>query len=98
MKRFDWNKEKNRKLIRERGISFEAIVSYLEDGNILAIAEGQGKYSHQKQFIVAVNNYIYIVPFIDEKDYIFLKTIIPSRKLTKQYLLKTGDDQNEEET
>ena len=85
---FDWDKEKNRKLMEERGISFEAIVANIEEGNIVATAKGKGKFSHQKQFLVLVNNYIYLVPFIEDGDKIFLKTIIPSRKLTKHYLLE----------
>ena len=95
-KRFDWNEEKNQRLIEERGISFEAIVSYIEGGDILAIAEGKGQYSHQKQFVVAVNNYVYVVPFVEDKEYIFLKTIIPSRKLTKQFLFESKGDKDEE--
>lgn len=95
-KRFEWNEGKNQKLKQERGISFEAIISYIESGDILAIAEGKGTYSHQKQFVVAINNYVYVVPFIEETEYIFLKTIIPSRKLTKQFLSETGGKSSEE--
>ena len=95
-KRFDWDEEKNQKLMQERGISFEAIVAYIEGGNILAVSEGKGKFSHQKQFIIVANNYVYVVPFVEEDDYIFLKTIIPSRKLTKQFLSETGGDPDEE--
>jgi len=91
---FEWDKHKNRKLIRERGISFEVIVSNIEEGNVVAIALGKGKFSRQKQFLVAVNKYIYVVPFVEEADKIFMKTIIPSRKMTKRYLLE--DDSNEE--
>lgn len=83
---FDWNREKNRKLMRERHISFEAIVTGLEQGGLLATASGSGKYSHQKQFVVAVNQYVYVVPYVEDDKKIFLKTIIPSRKLTRQYL------------
>ncbi|MBI1871694.1 MAG: BrnT family toxin [Chlamydiae bacterium] len=83
---FKWDPEKNLKLIKERGISFEAIVSHIEQGDVIATVQGKGKYSHQKQFVVSVNQYIYIVPFVEEKGALFLKTIFPSRKLTKQYL------------
>lgn len=51
---------------------------------------GQGKYAHQKQFVVVVHGYAHIVPFVEGEDEFFLKTIIPSRKMTKKYLL--GDD------
>ena len=84
---FQWDRGKNRKLIRERGISFEAIVAHIEAGDILAIVPGRGKYAHQKQFIVSVNRYVYIVPFVEEDDAVFLKTIIPSRQMTRRYLL-----------
>ena len=73
--------------MRDRKISFEAIVSLIESGNIISIVKGKGKYSHQKQFIVEMNRYVYVVPFVEDEDKIFLKTIIPSRKLTKKFLL-----------
>ena len=86
---FEWNQEKNQKLLQERGVSFEAIVSHIEAGNTLAIVPGKGKFNHQKQFIVVMNEYLYIVPYVQEGGKVFLKTIIPSRKLTKLYL--SGD-------
>ncbi len=88
---FDWDKEKNQKLSEERGISFEAIVAHIEAGNIRDIIAGKGTYKHQKQFIIEVNKYIYIIPFVEDSQKIFLKTIIPSGKLTKKYIL--GDIQ-----
>ena len=91
MKRiYEWSEEKNLKLIKERGISFDAIVSYIEEGSVLATASGKGKYSHQKQYIVAVDQYVYVVPYVEEGDRVFLKTIIPSRKMTKRYLFGEG--------
>jgi len=44
------------------------------------------KFAHQKIFIVAINDYVYIVPFVEDEDVLFLKTIVPSRKMTKKYL------------
>jgi uncharacterized DUF497 family protein len=85
-KGFEWDDEKNQKLINERGISFESIVAYIEAGAIAAIVPGAGRFSHQKQFLVIVDSYIYIVPFVEGKSRIFLKTIIPSRKMTRLYL------------
>ena len=76
-------------MLQERGVSFEAIVSHIEARNTLAIVPGKGKFNHQKQFIVVMNEYLYIVPYVQEGDKVFLKTIIPSRKLTKLYL--SGD-------
>ena len=91
---FEWSEEKNQKLIHERGISFEAIVSRIEEGDILEMVPGKGKYKNQKQFMIAVSGYVYVVPFVEENEKIFLKTIIPSRKMTKRYL--TGDVSDEE--
>ena len=85
-KPFEWSREKNQKLIRERGISFEVIVAHIEAGEIVAIGPGRGRFKHQRQFIVSVNRYVYIVPFVEDETKIFLKTIIPSRKLTRHYL------------
>ena len=90
---FEWDKEKNQKLMRERRLSFDAVVSQIEAGKVLAIVPGKGKFAHQKQFILALNQYVYIVPYVEEEDRIFLKTIIPSRKLTKQYLF--GEEHEE---
>ena len=85
-KPFEWNKEKNEKLIQERGISFEVIAAHLEAGDIIEVIPGQGQYNHQKQFIVIVDRYVYVVPFVEDEAKIFLKTIIPSRKWTRRYL------------
>jgi len=85
---FDWDREKNIKLIRERGISFEMIVSCVERDEILAIIQNKKKYEHQEVYIVEIDQYVYAVPFVEDDKKIFLKTIIPSRKLTKQYLKK----------
>lgn len=75
----------------ERGISFEEIVFYIEnDGLLDEIVHPNNKdYPRQRIFVVAVENYVYLVPYIENEDELFLKTIIPSRKFTKIY---TGDD------
>jgi len=90
---FEWSKEKNQKLIKERGISFEAIVSQVEAGYVVAIIPGRGRFKHQKQFLVEVGGYIYVVPYVEDAHRIFLKTIIPSRKMTKNFL--SGGDRHE---
>ena len=88
MKYYDWNEEKNETLKKTRNISFEVIVIQIEMGSLLNILEhpNKQKYKNQKIFVVEYENYVYLVPFIEEEDKIFLKTIIPSRKATKQYL------------
>lgn len=91
MKFYNWNAEKNEQLISERGISFEEVVFYIENGGLLdeIVNPNSRDYSHQRIFIVAIENYVYLVPYIENGEEIFLKTIIPSRKFTKIYL---GDD------
>ena len=90
MKPFDWSPEKNRLLIQQRGVSFEAIVAHIEAGGLIAVVPGQGKYRHQKQLIVWVDSYVYVVPCVEDEQKFFLKTIIPSRKLTRKYLSGGG--------
>jgi len=86
-KYFNWNPEKNQSLLVERGISFERIVFEIAGGNELAVLEhpNQEKYPGQKISMVQVDDYVYAVPFIETDAEIFLKTIIPSRKATRQY-------------
>jgi len=88
VKYFSWNVEKNRKLQENRGISFEEIVFHIERGDVLDILEhpNQERYSGQRILIVDVDGYAYIVPFIEDDREVFLKTIIPSRKATRDYL------------
>ncbi len=88
MKRFDWSKEKNEKLKRERGISFEEIQVAIEAGDLLERTNHPNpvRYPNQKIYLVNVENYVYSVPFVEDEEKIFFKTIIPSRKATKKYL------------
>jgi len=88
MKTFSWNDEKNALLKAERQVSFEEIVLYIEMGCLLDVLEhpNQEKYKGQKVFVVQVDDYVYLVPFVETDDDVFLKTIIPSRKAIKKYL------------
>lgn len=88
MKYFSWNEEKNELLREERQVSFEDVVFYIDQGFLLDILEhpNQEKYKGQKIFVVQMDNYAYLVPFIEDEREVFLKTIIPSRKATKKYL------------
>lgn len=88
MKYFDWDDDKNETLILERGISFEEIVFHIGQGDILDILEhpNRKKYAGQRIFIIDVEGYAYLVPFVENEEEIFLKTIIPSRKATRQYI------------
>jgi uncharacterized DUF497 family protein len=85
---FDWNSEKNNELKEKRNISFEIVVVQIENGNILDILEhpNKEKYRNQQVYVIEIDDYAYLVPFVKDGDKIFLKTIIPSRKATKKYL------------
>ena len=91
--KFEWNSEKNEKLKKERNISFEQIIFHLSEGDIWKTSDhpNQEDYPDRKIYFVIVDGYIYLVPFIIDDDYIFLKTIIPSRKATKDYIQENGD-------
>ena len=86
MKYHDWDEEKNKKLIQERGVSFEMCLAYIEQGGILDIIENRTPYEHQSVYVLEMDEYVYYVPFVEDEEKIFLKTIIPSRKATKKYL------------
>ena len=88
MKYFSWNEEKNGLLKAERQVSFEDVVFYIEQGFLLDVLEhpNQEKYKGQKVFVVQMDDYVYLVPLVEDEREIFLKTIIPSRKATKKYL------------
>ncbi|MDG1816415.1 MAG: BrnT family toxin [Glaciecola sp.] len=88
MKLINWNAEKNQLLLSERGISFEDVVVCIQQGVLLDIVEhpNKEKYQNQRMFIIDLENYAYLVPYVETEKEIFLKTIIPSRKATKLYL------------
>ena len=88
MNLFDWNDEKNEWLKRERGLTFEDVIFHLTRDGLLDTIEhpNQKQYPGQRLFIVNVDGYACVVPFVEDDDVIFLKTIIPSRKMTKRYL------------
>ena len=85
---YKWDSRKNELLKAERGISFEQIVLHIERGEVLAVVEHPNKerYPNQQLIVVAINGYVYLVPFVDSPEGRFLKTIIPSRKATRDYL------------
>jgi len=88
MKHFSWNSDKDEQLIKERGVSFERVIYHIEREGLLDIIQHPNslKYPNQKMFIVQIENYAYLVPFVESETGIFLKTIIPSRKASKKYL------------
>ncbi len=91
MVRYRWDLAKNEWLIRHRRISFEEVVWAIAEGHLLdVLTSDKERYKGQKQFVVNVKGYAYLVPLVEEGELIILKTVIPSRKLTRQYLRKRG--------
>ena len=90
MKFFDWDEDKNNKLKKTRDVSFEEIVLAISNNQILDILvhPNKEKYPNQKMFVIELFNYAYLVPFVEDKEKYFLKTIYPSRDATKKYLNK----------
>jgi len=85
---FDWDQKKNEWLKQEREISFEQVVLCIEEGGLHDIIEhpNENRYKGQQCYIIEVEGYIFVVPYIEMEGSIFLKTIFPSRKFTKRYL------------
>ncbi len=84
---FLWNQEKNDVLKRERDVCFEDVVTLINEDNILDIIKHPNhlKYPEQKIYIVLLHGYVHMVPFVRSDSEIFLKTIVPSRKMHKLY-------------
>ena len=95
MKSFAWDDAKNAKLRAERGLGFEDIVFHIERGDVLDILEhpNPSRYAGQRIFVVKREDYVYLVPFVEDEQTVFLKTIIPSRKATRDYLETDKSDE-----
>jgi len=89
---YRWDLSKNERLSRDRGVMFEDVLLALEQGRLLDILEHPNaeRYRHQKVLVVEIRRYAYAVPCVEHGAEIFLKTIIPSRKLTRRYLRERG--------
>lgn len=97
MKPYRWSPEKNDLLKAERGLSFESIVVAIESGGLLDILvhPNTQKYPRQRVLVVTHDDYVYLVPFVEEESFFFLKTVIPSRKATRDYLNQGADNGND---
>ena len=97
MKPFRWDSEKNERLKAARGISYEEIVLAIEEGGLIDVLvhPNQKRYAGQVVLVVSYRQYVYLVPSVEEDEYYFLKTIIPSRKATRDYM---NMDEPDEET
>ncbi len=88
---FDWSTEKNQWLIEQRGLSFERVVSAIEQGDLVDVLEhpNQHRYPGQMIYVVEIDEYLHLVPYVTQADGTrFLKTIIPSRKTMRNYRRK----------
>lgn len=94
VKIFRWDPRKNEQLKIGRGVSFEDVVLAIESGGLLDVVEHPNpkRYPNQGVYVVAISSYVYLVPHVEEPDYVFLKTIIPSRKATRDYGMKVKDE------
>jgi uncharacterized DUF497 family protein len=92
LKHFQWSTEKNERVVAERGVSFEQIVSAIEQGGLLDVRQhpNPDRYPRQKLLLVELDRYVYLVPVVEEPTYFFMKTIIPSRKATQELLERKG--------
>ena len=84
---FRWENEKNELLKKNRGVCFEQVVILMERGDVLDTIEhpNQNRYPGQKIATVWIDDYVYLVPYVENNEEIFLKTIIPSRKATNKH-------------
>jgi len=96
VKYFAWDDAKKAKLKADRGIGFEDVAFHIERGDLLDILEhpNPDRYAGQRIFVVQREENVYLVPFVEEEHSVFLKTIIPSRKATKQYLGEESDHED----
>jgi hypothetical protein len=83
-----WSSDKNLSLKAERGVSFEEVLACIAQGGLIKVMghPNSAKYGHQKLLVVRIRDYAYLVPFVETEDEIFLKSIIPSRKATRDFL------------
>jgi uncharacterized DUF497 family protein len=88
MSRFDWDDEKNRFLETTRGVGFEDVVFHIGNGDVLDVIRhpNADRYPNQKIIVLNIDGYVFLVPYVKDRGTRFLKTIIPSRKATKEYL------------
>ena len=88
--RYEWDPAKNEELVRQRGIGFEEILVALQEGKLLDTIPhpNQKRYPGQRIYVIQIDIYAHLVPFVEDEEKIFLKTVFPSRKATRYYLGK----------
>jgi len=85
---YRWDHEKNGSLKIKRGIGFERVIMHIERGDVLDVVDhpNKARYPSQQILVVKIDSYVYLIPFVEDDEGRFLKTIIPSRKATRDYL------------
>ena len=92
-KRIEWNEEKNRQLQAERNLSFEAVVVAIEQGKLIDIIPNPSSHHpHQNVLVVEIDDYLVLVPFVEDEEKIFLKTAFRSRKVTNNRLRSSKNE------
>jgi len=88
VKHYDWDELKNAQLKAERHVCFEDVWMAINENRVLdnTAHHDQIRYPHQRLLVVEINNYAYVVPYVEDNEKIFFKTIIPDRKATKKYM------------
>ena len=94
MKIFRWNAQKNEQLKADRRVSFEDVVLAIESVGLLDVLDHPNprRYPNQGVYVVVIASYVYLVPHVEESDYVFLKTIIPSRKATRDFGMRVKNE------
>lgn len=85
MKYYAWDEAKNKKLIAQRDISFEIMVECIKQGLVISTIINHSPYEHQSVFLILFEEYVYRVPFVEDEEKVFLKTVYRSRSDTKRY-------------
>jgi uncharacterized DUF497 family protein len=93
VKPLHWNSGKNEALRAERGLTFEAVVVSVESEGLLDVLSDPNptRYPRQRILVVEMDGYVHLVPSVEERDHVLLKTIIPSRKATRDYRKPGGE-------
>ena len=88
MSEFDWDDLKNETLQRVRGVCLEDVLVCIRNGGVIDVIRHPDRDRYPSQSIIVLNmeGYVWLVPYVKSRGVRFLKTIIPSRKATREYL------------
>ena len=77
-----WNEEKNSLLLEQYGVGFGDVVLAMRAGHIVTSKShpNRDRYPNQSIMVLWINDYPYVVPYIEDENSVFLKTLYPSRK------------------